>query len=197
MSNEAVWFIFSQEQQLGPFTKAQLYQQFQKNKFPPDVHLFREGWKEWLPLNDCASELGLPFDLSGNTVSLQDRRRKGSRVGIAGQIIVHNQGDLAIGSGVNLSGTGLFVETTQQIFRVGETLILTCKVKQMPTPFHAKAEVIRFNAGNNDPTGFGLRWTEISDAIQQDIQKLTNASKSEGTSLQGLPPLPTGNKKIM
>src|SRR3989338_7576904 len=96
MSQEPIWFVYANEQQLGPFTKVQLYQQFQSNQLKADVLLFKTGWKEWLSLEACLPELGLPLQLEGKSISLQDRRRKGPRVGIAGQIIVHNQGDLAI-----------------------------------------------------------------------------------------------------
>ena len=197
MSNEPVWFIYINEQQQGPFSKAQLYQQFKENQLPPNVHVFRTGWKEWMPLEACLAELGLPLQIDGSSLSIEERRRKGPRVGIAGQIIVHNQGDLAIGSGVNLSATGLFIETTQQLFQVGEILFLTCKVKQISTPFHAKAEVARFNVGNAAVTGFGLRWTEIPPTIQQDIQRLVDHPQSTaetGTPSQSLPPIPTAKK---
>lgn len=192
MSNEPIWFVYANEQQLGPFTKAQLYQQFQSNELQADVLLFQSGWKEWLSLEACLPELGLPIQLEGKSISLQDRRRKGPRVSIAGQIIVHNQGDLAIGSGVDLSATGLFVATTQQLFRVGEVLSLTCKIKELPTPFHAKAEVVRFNVGNAATTGFGLRWTEIAPPILQEIQKL-----SGGNAPHRMPPPPIPVKKAV
>ncbi len=195
MSREPVWFIYVNEEQQGPFTKAQLYQKFQDQQFESDVHLFQEGWKEWKPVKDCLSDIDLPLQIDGTSVSMQDRRLKGPRVGIDGQIIVHNQGDMLIGSGVNVSETGLFVETAQQLFKVGESLILTCKVKQLSAPFHATAKVVRFNAGNGSPAGFGLQWTEIPAGIQQDIQRLTEAKKKEaGAPKKVLPPIPVGKK---
>ena len=194
MSNDPVWFVHVQDQQLGPFSKVQLYQQFQENQFQLDILLFREGWKEWKPVMSCLHDLGFPLQIDGKCLTMREQRRKGPRISIAGQIIVHNQGNLAVGTGVNLSATGLFVETDQQLFRVGEKLILTCKVTQLPAPFHAKAEVIRFNKGTDSPTGFGLKWTEIPPDILQQIQELTGAKKT-GVQTLKLPPVPT--KKVM
>ena len=169
--SDQIWYVYQDSQQKGPFTKEQILQLVKDGKITKSVYLFRAGWKEWLPFDACAQELGLEKDTK---LVGEERRKNGPRVAIGGQIIVHNQGDLVIGSGVNISVAGLFVETHQQLFKVGETLRLTCKVDRLAKPFHANAEVMHFNLNKAYPVGFGMRWTQIDPQVSKEVQKLVD-----------------------
>jgi Tfp pilus assembly protein PilZ len=183
MSTDKIWFISQGEDQMGPFTKEELFQQIVEKAYDDSIFLFCTGWKDWMPVAEALKQVNLPLAIEGGKIKLQERRTQGARVEIHGQIIVHNQGDLLIGSGVNLSAAGLFVETDKSLFKVGEVLQLTCKLVDMAHPFQAKAEVVRFNSNHEFPVGFGMRWKEIPGEVVAEIQQLVAKAKAnKGTS---------------
>ena len=94
------------------------------------------------------------------------------RATINGQIIVHNNGELVIGGGVNISSTGIFVETDKALFKVGEILKLTCRVNGISRPFNVDAEVMRFSTGGSAPLGYGLAFVNIDENVAQEIDSL-------------------------
>ena len=183
--SEKVWFIYFNGEQTGPFSVETIVQKMEQKEVVRDAFLFRGGWKDWRPFGDCIEELGLltppppPVPRAPAAAPVRPPRAT-----IKGQIIVHNNGQMIIGAGVNISSTGIFVETKDQIFGVGEILRLTCRVDGFQKPFNAKAEVMRFNATSGAPSGYGLRFTKIEDAVKQQIETLVTGkgldSKARG-----------------
>ena len=102
----------------------------------------------------------------------EDRRNSAPRATIRGRIIVHNSGQIVIGTGVNISASGIFVETTDPIFRLGETLKLTCRVEGVLRPFHVQAVVVRLNNDRRFPLGYGMRFEGLAEPIRENIQRL-------------------------
>ena len=78
---------------------------------------------------------------------------------------------MVIGSGVNISATGMFVETTDQMFAVGERLKISVRVDGFSRPFNVLAQVVRYNGDPKLPIGYGLRFDDIDPAVAKDIQQ--------------------------
>ena len=56
--SEQVWYIYQQNQQLGPFGSEQLKQLVDNKMIAQDAYFFKVGWKDWRPVEDCLDEIG-------------------------------------------------------------------------------------------------------------------------------------------
>lgn len=180
--SDLVWYVYQASQQLGPFTTEQITQMFHNKMIAQDAYLFKVGWKDWRPIEDTTEELGI-LGLQAASVT---RRVGAPRASIAGRVIVHNNGQLVIGSGVNISTTGIFVETTDQIFTVGERLKLSVRCDGVGKPFNTTAQVIRYNSDPRYPIGYGLKFDSIENAIMLEIRQLVDAQnvpRSKGAQI--------------
>ncbi len=180
--NEQIWYVYQNGQQVGPFDTPQVTQLFVNKMIAKDGYIFKVGWKEWRPIEEGYEELGLtpPEGSSVASDTLEKRRAQAPRATVAGRVVVHNDGQLSIGNGVNISATGIFVETRDQIFTVGEQLKLSVKVESFPKPFNAVAQVIRYNSDPRFPVGYGLRFEIIDEHIKKDIQALVERTGETG-----------------
>lgn len=143
-----------------------------------DAFLFKVGWKDWVAFEQCQTDFGLKSDVDveqARNVQFIDRA---PRATIEGQVIVHNNGDLLIGKGVNISATGVFIETSHHIFKIGETLHLTCRIHGIANSFNAKAIVMRFNKDLGGPLGYGLRFDGLDDKVAAEIQWLVDQTNT-------------------
>jgi hypothetical protein len=173
---EQVWYIYHQGQQLGPFERSQITQMVSSNMIAHDAFLFKVGWRDWRPLEESFEELGIPFQ----AVTPKDNRRLASpRASITGRVIVHNNGQLVIGIGVNISATCMFVETKDHIFNVGERLKLSVRADGFSKAFNVTAQVIRFNSDPRYPVGYGLRFEELDQTIAEEIRSAVDKENSQ------------------
>lgn len=167
--SEQLWYIYQQTQQLGPFGTDQVKQLLENKMVSTDAYLFKVGWKDWRPLEDCFEELGMDRKTPPSTAQ---RRAGAPRATIQGRVIVHNNGQLAIGTGVNISTTGIFVETSDEIFTVGEKLKLSVRCDGLQKPFNVVAQVIRFNVDPRFAMGYGLKFENIDPNVRNEIEVL-------------------------
>ena len=174
--NDQVWFVYQNGQQLGPFAGHQIKQMADSKMIPQDAYLFKVGWKDWRPIEDCYDEVGVdsvpPLQPPGST---SERRATAPRATINGRVVVHNNGQLVIGGGVNISSTGIFVETKDQIFTVGERLKLSVRAEAFSRPFNVLAQVVRYNSDPRFPVGYGLRFDDLEGTIAAEIQRAVDS----------------------
>ena len=61
------------------------------------------------------------------------------------RLLPHNNGKVIISGGINISASGIFVETTEEnSFQVGELIKLTVKADNLGYPFNVTAQMMRF-----------------------------------------------------
>jgi Tfp pilus assembly protein PilZ len=159
--DEKTWHIYQNKKQEGPFSAKEIKELILNNMIAQNAFFFKLGWKEWRPHKDCLQELEVTTD----------RRRNAPRSNIEGQIIIHNNNELIKGKGANISSTGIFIETNESLFKIGEKIKLTCKVKGLSKAFHVQATVVRY--AQLAPKGYGLQFDDLDTGIKQDIEKLT------------------------
>ena len=173
--SEQIWYVYQNGQQLGPFANLQVKQMIDSKMIPQDAYIFKVGWKDWRPIEETFSELGLPaptMPAGHSTIkTVAERRDAAPRATISGRVVVHNNSQMVIGSGVNISSTGMFVETTDQMFAVGERLKISVRVDGFSRPFNVLAQVVRYNGDPQFPVGYGLRFDDIDPAVAKDIQQ--------------------------
>ena len=173
--SEQIWYVYQNGQQLGPFANLLVKQMIDSKMIPQDAYIFKVGWKDWRPIEETFSELGLPaptMPAGHSTIkTVAERREAAPRATISGRVVVHNNSQMVIGSGVNISATGMFVETTDQMFAVGERLKISVRVDGFSKPFNVLAQVVRYNGDPKSPIGYGLRFDDIDPAVAKDIQQ--------------------------
>ncbi len=175
MSDQS-WFVYQGNQQLGPFMTSQVTQMLDSKMIAQDAYLFKVGWKDWRPVEDCLEELGVAKP--GSSTASAERRSAAPRASIQGRIIAHNpDGQLIIGSGVNISSTGIFIETQDQIFTVGERVKLSVRIEGFVKAFNVLARVVRFNSDPRYPVGFGLSFEGLDKGLGDDIERMVSARR--------------------
>ena len=125
---ERIWYVHQEKKQSGPFTSEEVSQMVNEDKILHDAFLFKAGWRDWEPLEGCLKELKLDPSVHKQLEQEKppERRRNGPRASVSGQIIVHDNEKISVAEGVNISVSGIFFETQEKHFKVGETLKLTC-----------------------------------------------------------------------
>jgi hypothetical protein len=172
--NEQVWYVYQNGQQLGPFAGQQIRQMVDSKMIPQDAYLFKVGWKDWRPIEETYDEIGIEAAATAGAKG-NERRDAAPRASISGRIIVHNNGQLVIGSGANISSTGIFVETKDQLFTVGERLKLSVRADAFAKPFNVQAQVVRYNSDPRFPVGYGLKFEDLDEALAREIQSAVDA----------------------
>ncbi|MGE0171975.1 MAG: PilZ domain-containing protein [Oligoflexales bacterium] len=185
--SEQVWYLFQGGQQIGPFDSNQVVQLHTNNMIAQESYVFKVGWKEWRPIEDIYEELGIKAGVAtmDKAKEIGERRAAAPRATVAGSVIVHNNGQICIGNGVNISVTGIFVETRDQIFTVGETLSLTVRCDGLGKPFNVKAKVIRFTSQPPYPTGYGLQFEGLEEGMQERIGELIQKQNRKENKVAG------------
>ena len=175
--NEQVWYVYQNGKQLGPFAGAQVRQMVDSKMIPQDAYLFKVGWKDWRPIEETHEELGVTSTAQNaqSAVASSERRAAAPRATITGRIVVHNDGQLVIGSGANISSCGIFVETKDQLFTVGERLKLSVRAEGFVRPFNAVAQVVRYNSDPRFPVGYGLKFEDLDATLAEEIQNAVDA----------------------
>ncbi len=187
--SEQVWYLYQNGQQVGPFETQQVSQLFLNNMIAKDGYIFKVGWKDWRPIEEGYEALGIPNPnaQAQEPVSQEEYKKQAEkrlegapRASINGRVVVHNNGQLTIGQGVNISVGGVFVETSDQIFTIGEALKLSVRCDGLPKAFNAEAAVIRYSIDSRFPVGYGLRFTKIESSAQASIQQLVDDANRRG-----------------
>jgi hypothetical protein len=172
MSSEQIWYVYQGGQQLGPFAGPQIKQMIDTKMIAQEAYLFKVGWKDWRPIEETYEEIGVDQPSTPPEAKTKDERRATApRATIAGRVVVHNNGQLVIGGGVNISSSGIFVETRDQIFTVGERLKISVRAEAFSRPFNVVAQVVRYNSDPRFPVGYGLRFEDLDAQIANEIQK--------------------------
>lgn len=170
--SDLVWFIYQQEQQLGPYDQKQILHMLDNNMISHDAFIFKTGWKDWETLENGLAELGRSVKDLPRPLTAMMKKDRAPRATINGRIIIHNNDNLAIATGVNISASGIFLETTDLLFKIGEELKLTCRVEGINKPFNVTAKVIRFTENKGQSIGYGLQFLAIEQKISSEIQFL-------------------------
>lgn len=184
--SEQTWYLYQNGQQVGPFDDEQVTQLFLTNMIAKDGYIFKIGWKDWRPVEEGYEALGLPnpnkAQMSPSEYQAHvDQRQSGApRASIVGRAVIHNSGQVSIGRTVNISVVGIFIETQEQLFTIGDVIKLSLRAEGLSRAFNAEASVIRYNQDSKYPSGYGLKFTKIEKDIQDSIQKLVNDSNARG-----------------
>ena len=83
-----------------------------------------------------------------------------------GAVMMHDGKQLVKGAPIDISHTGLFVETDDLAFEIGGRVQVTVKIPGVLHPFSQECIVARVNADARFPIGFGLQFTEVPEEVE-------------------------------
>ena len=86
---------------------------------------------------------------------------------------------------MNISSSGIFVETQEQIFTVGEKLKLSVRIDGFVKSFNVFARVVRFNSDPRNPVGFGLSFEGLDKNIGDELERLVASKRAENSTKVG------------
>ena len=191
---------------MGPFSDVQVRQLLTIKMIAQDAFIFKDGWEDWRSIADVfgnskegAASTPPPPPSAGEKMKLEveqalapqqqsGNQQRMARVGIKGRVIAHNNGQVVISGGINISASGIFVETeienTAPGFQVGEQIKLTIKADDLSYPFNVVAEMMRFNTdSSNHPTGYGMKFIDLPTEIKADIERLAASAGEESRAV--------------
>ena len=166
---------------MGPFESEQLLQLRDSNMISQNAFVFKAGWKDWRPVKTIwveieAQALGKPTVIPEVAAVVeenpQERRAGGTRVNVSGRIIAHNNSQIVFASAVNVSESGLYVATNEEIFHVGEEVKITVQIEQLNKSFNAVAQVAHYNSDPKFIKGYGLIFKDVNSVIKAKIKDL-------------------------
>ncbi len=179
---ERDWYTYHDQKQTGPIELSAIQGLYYAHELPDEAFVFRTGWKDWRLVADCLNELEV---IAGGPppppTELKELRKRAPRATVSGKVIIHGRDKLEIGKGVNISPSGIFIETDLDLFKVGELVNITCKLKNFENYFRAKVTIIRIS---KTPRGYGMRFEKLDKKITAEIQNLIAIENTNLTSSQ-------------
>lgn len=176
---ERIWFYYAKETQVGPLKEAELRQAIADGSLAATDYVYREGFGDWKHLKDVpelASGLkgarapAVSVTVRGTQRSNgSDKRQGGKRVAIAELVVAHNDAHVATGLISNISVTGVFFQTHDNVFSLNDEVKLTLKEgKGLGKPMHLRGVVVRHSRDATLP-GYGLELRGIDEGVRARI----------------------------
>lgn len=170
---EPKWYIHSNFIESGPFSKEDVIEIIESNKLANDSYVFREDWKRWAPIIET-KEFSKYFSnqkLQNNSTEKIDRHE---RVTVKARVEIFREKHLVLTNTVDISKSGIFIETDRNILKQGEIVRLICRFNNSNDVVEAKAEVMRYIDQPTKVHGYGLRFSEIDTSVLNVIDRLVS-----------------------
>jgi hypothetical protein len=181
--SSADWYVLRDENKYGPFLYLELIKMLQEKKVLEFDYVWNrskmESWKRISEVEDFHEDQIRELKEAGGA-DLKDvffRRRHG-RANYGASILLHNNKEVWRGNSLEVSagGAGLLIESGD--IQVGQNLFLHFKAGDGVPPFNAVCTIVSKAAVKGKMHRYGVRFTSISQSIQQAIKKFTDQKKA-------------------
>lgn len=167
-----IWFYYAAEQQVGPMTESEIRGVIAQGVVAASDYIYREGFEDWKLLSEVHELAGELANVKPGAVSALDKRGMSKRVPIQELVVAHNDVHVASGFISNISATGVFLETSDNVFNMNDEVKLTVKDgKGLGRPMHLKGVVVRQARDARYPMGYGLELRGLDDAARARISE--------------------------
>ncbi len=179
---EQEWFILRDENKFGPFSYLELVKMLQEKKlFEFDFVWNRSKMDSWRRVADVADFSPEKIESLRSSASADVKdiffRRRHARAKYGASLLIHNNKEVWRAQSIELSAGGAAILLEGTDLQVGQTLFLHFKAGDGVPPFNATCTVASKQGGKGKEHRYGLKFTNISQSVQQAIQKLaTNAA---------------------
>lgn len=175
----AEWYILRDKNKYGPFSYSEMLTMLKDKKlFEYDFVWNRSQLKSWTKISEL--EVFKPEhiknfkDTDGPVLGTVFQRRRYARAKYGASIILHNNKSVLRGESleIGVGGAGFLVNSDH--LQINQSLYLHFKAGDGVPPFNAVCEIV---SKTKTPAGeyrYGVKFTKISQTIQQAIQKYTS-----------------------
>lgn len=59
-TDEPVWYVANEDQQIGPISLHQLQEAYVRNRLAPNAHVWRPGMQDWIPIRSVLGDIPTP-----------------------------------------------------------------------------------------------------------------------------------------
>jgi GYF domain 2/PilZ domain len=211
MNTARIWFYFANENQVGPLSFQELEGAVQDGALHQQDYVFRDGYKDWIFAKDVP-ELQVSFQLSStlassaavssaqtvtnatsattaklslvneNSSSRVNPGLRSLRVVMEERVVAHNEQRVVSGKIENISVSGVFFHTSEEVFGLNDSIKLTLKEgKGLGKPVQLQGIVVRKSnstQGPNKTYGYGIELRSIDDASRTRIEDYISRHKA-------------------
>jgi hypothetical protein len=182
-----VWFYYASEVQVGPIGCESLRDAIECGAVGLEDYVFREGFDDWRRLADieelseiARASVGAPESNSGDrTVRSRDRRIQ-PRAATSDLVVAHNDSNLTSGLVTEISASGIFIETSDNCFRLNDEIKVTIKQNSsLGKPTLLRGTVVRQTSIGGGRFGYGVELMNLDERTRSTIAayvKRTQAS---------------------
>ncbi|MEZ0390636.1 MAG: PilZ domain-containing protein [Pseudobdellovibrionaceae bacterium] len=175
----AEWYVLRDDNKYGPFSFVEMVKMLQEKKlFEFDYAWNRTKMNSWYrisEIDDFQPEKikALKDQDPGNMTDVFYRRRH-ARARYGASILLHNNKEVWRGMSLEVSagGAGLVIESDE--IQVGQSLFLHFKAGDGVPPFNAVCTIVSKTPIKGLEHRYGIKFTSISQTIQQAIKKYTD-----------------------
>lgn len=175
----AEWYVLRDENKYGPFLYLELIKMLQEKKlFEFDYIWNRQKMESWMRISEVADfhpdKIRQVKETSGETAKDIFYRRRHGRAKYGASILLHNNKEVWHGHSMEVSAGGAGVVIDSDAIQVGQSLFLHFKAGDGVPPFNAVCVIVSKATSKGKSVRYGVRFTSISQSIQQAIKKFTD-----------------------
>ncbi len=172
--DEQEWFVLQGDNRHGPFSFLEIVNMRQSGKIQSHEYVWRQsmsGWKKLSEVKEFSADAIRDLQNSkNNQASEAFFRRRHARVQYGASILVHNQKNVFKGNSIEISEGGAAVVLQTDEFPMSSTMFLHFQPGDGVPPFNAICSVINVSPAANGYFKYGLKFTSISQSMQQAIR---------------------------
>ena len=189
VSNEAIWFLYKDQEKYGPYRFLEVVQLLQAKKCEPTDFIWKPGFGDWerikaVPEFDSGilERLANVTSFSGINLDTVFIKRAFPRVPYDSEVILHDDQQLMIGEATTISEGGAFVKVAAPGHERGDRLKLHFSASGVPVPFNCIAEVTQ--VCKTDPVGYCLKFIYLEQEDQERIKQFAKQRVKGGQAKQ-------------
>lgn len=176
---ETDWYVLRNENKYGPFTYVEVLKMLQERKlFEFDFVWNRPYMNSWQRISEVPDfqpdRIKAIKQAGGAMLSDVFYRRRHARARFGASVLVHNNKEVWRGNSIEISagGAGLVLETDQ--LQIGVSVFLHFKAGDGVPPFNAVCSIVSKQDLKDGTYRYGVKFSSISQSVQQAIKKLTS-----------------------
>ncbi len=180
ISNESIWFLYKDKEKYGPYRFLEIVQLLQERKCDPADFVWKPGFNDWERIRavpefstEILSRLSNVKTLSGISLETVFIKRQFPRVPYDGEVILHDDKQVVIGSATTISEGGAFVRVAKPVHARGDRLKLHFSAAGVPVPFNCIAEVTQ--VCKTEPMGYCLKFIYLEEDDQNRIAQFAQS----------------------
>jgi hypothetical protein len=176
--SEKEWYVLKSESKYGPFTYLEIIRMLQEKSIYEFDFVWNpkqaQNWQQIADVADFSAEKIKQLQQSKDEeIKEVFFRRRFARKPYGASLLVHNSKSVWKGTSLEISpgGAGIIVDKCD--FDMGQTLFLHFKVGDGVPPFNAICSVVSKHLEKTDQYKYGVKFTSISQSVQQAIRNYT------------------------